>query len=503
MTARGLDIPYAIRRAAVAHPGAVAVDDGAVQWTMRETVARAERFANALDRLGVPPGASVGILSENRAEYVAVDLGIALGRRVRVPLNARLHVDDHRYVAADSEMRALVHSTALADAAEALRDEVGLVTICLDDFDALIDDAPPDAVVRAGGVEDPAWLIYTSGTTGRPKGVELSHRSIREVSLNLLVELDTVRPGDVIVLPQPLSHGAGYFVLPYLLSGAGVYVVKAFDAEEIVALAARPSARTLKLVPAMLPPILEAAEGRALDYEQVVYGAAPMPRPVLEAALERLGPVFVQIYGQSEAPVTITCLQKDDHLGDGEHRFSVGRPFRSVAVEVRDEEGGVLPPGEQGEVAVQGSHLMTRYHGLPEATSEVLRDGWILTKDMGRFDERGFLSLVGRKDEIINSGGFNIAPREVEIALCDCPGVEEVAVVGLPDERWGSAVSAAVKLRPGADTTVAALNDFGRARLGFRSPKTIVFVDSIPKTPYGKVDRGRLVELFRPEPSSA
>jgi acyl-CoA synthetase (AMP-forming)/AMP-acid ligase II len=295
------------------------------------------------------------------------------------------------------------------------------------------------------------------------------------------------------MLPQPLSHGAGYFVLPWLLSGGGVYAMKRFDPEEIFALGESPGSHVLKCVPAMLPPLLDIANGRRFGYQKIVYGAAPMPRPVLEASLERFGSILAQIYGQSEAPVTISCLQPQDHEGDGDQRFSAGRPFRSVAVEIRDEDGNVVPQGEKGELAVTGSHLMTRYHRLPDATADVLRDGWVMTKDIGVVDELGFLYLLGRRDEMINSGGFNISPREVEEILSGFPGVEEVTVVGIPDIRWGEAVTAMVKLRGGASGSTDAVIDFAKPRLGFRCPKAVTFVDAIPKTPYGKVDRPKVI----------
>jgi fatty-acyl-CoA synthase len=499
---RGVDAASLIRRAAFHFPEVTAVDDGARALTFAEAVDRAERFANALDVLRIPPLATIGILSENRSEYVEADLAIALSRRIRVALNARLHLEDHRFVAADAEMKVLIHSASYAEEAAALRED-GVITVSFDapaggslDYAKLVADAPSTRVIRDGNVEDPAWITYTSGTTGRPKGIILSQRAIREVAINLLLELGPVRPGHQIVLPQPLSHGAGYFVLPWLMSGGGVYSMKQFDPEEIFAIGERPGSRVFKCVPAMLPPLLDIADGRHFGYETIVYGAAPIPRPVLESSLERFGSILVQIYGQSEAPVTISCLQKADHEGDGEQRFSAGRPFRTVAVEIVDEEGNAVPQGEQGELAVTGSHLMTRYHRLPDATADVLRDGWVMTKDMGVVDERGFLYLRGRRDEMINSGGYNISPREVEVVLSGFPGVEEVIVVGIPDSRWGEAVTAMVKLRGGATGSTEAVIDFAKPRLGFRCPKAVTLVDSIPKTAYGKIDRPKVIDAL-------
>lgn len=460
---------------------------------MSELIARSECLANGLDRIGVPAQAAVGVLSDNRTEYLEADVALALSGRVRVALNARLHLEDFRFVAADADLAALFYSAAHAEAAHALAEEFGLQLICFDDAD---DATTLDNLVRAGdgpvrvreiADEDPAWITYTSGTTGRPKGIVLSHRAIREVAYNLLLELGPVHPGEQIVLTQAVSHASGYFILPYLLSGGGVYVMPRFDPELVWQLSRRPNIRTLKAVPAMLEPLLDGEVGD-WGFDTIVYGAASVPQPVLERALDRWGPILFQDYGQSEAPMTITCLSKLDHL-DHEARLSAGRPWRTVAVEVRDEEGQLALPGSIGEVFVRGSHMMTKYHKNTEATAEVLSGGWLRTKDVARTDERGFVYLQGRSDEMINSGGYNISPREVEDVLVTLAGVGEVVVLGLPDPRWGDAVTAVI--RPGTDQflTIEEIMTFARPRLGMRTPRRIEIWDEIPRTPYGKVDR--------------
>jgi fatty-acyl-CoA synthase len=500
-----MDLPYLIRRAARFYPNAPAVGDRRGTRSLAEVVARAERLANAMDALDVPEGAAVGVLSENRVEYVDVDLALALGRRVRVALNRRLHRDDFRFALRDCGARALVYSADHAEDAVALAAELDLVAINLDGGDGpgetyaeLIADAPAAAVVRSGSDEDPAWISYTSGTTGRPKGVVLSHRTVREVAFNLLLELGPQDPGERLVLTQALSHGAGYFVLPLLISGGGVYVMDGFVADEVLWAAGQPGVRALKAVPAMFPALLEAhaAAGGPLGYDSVIYGAAPMAEPILDAALEQFGPVLVQIYGQTEAPMTLTCLHKEDHVRPGQHRTSAGRAWRSVAVEIRDPDGLALPAGEVGEVTIRGSHHMTGYHGLEDATAEALRDGWLWTKDIGTIDEEGFVHLLGRRDEMINSGGFNISPREVEHVLQDHPEVVDCVVVGLPDARWGTAVNAVVALRADSSVTAEEIIGFARPRLTFRTPKRVLITGSIPKNAYGKVDRAQIRQVL-------
>jgi fatty-acyl-CoA synthase len=495
-----LDLPRMLRRAARWFPDAPAVTSPSVARTLAEVVERGQRLANALTTLGVPRGATVAILSENRAEFPEMDAGIVLGDRVRLALNMRLHLEDHRFAFADADVRVLLHSGRFAAEAAALAEESGALAISLDppaegspsrDYEQLLASAPIGMEAASADAERPAWITYTSGTTGRPKGIVLSHRAIREVALNLLCKLD-IRRGEQIVLTQPLSHGAGYFVLPYLISGAGVRVAERFDPAEATALSTRPELRTLKVVPAMLAPLFEAAEGSGLDYSSVIYGASPISRPALDEGLERFGPIFAQIYGQSEAPVTLTYLGKEDHAEDGPQRFSAGHPFPSIAIEVWDDHDRPLLPGEEGEVVICGSTLMSGYRNRPEATAEVIERGWLRTRDVGRFDERGFLYLLGRSDEMINSGGFNVAPREVEMILSEHPDVEEAAVVGMQDERWGEAIAAVVKPRRGAEPSGSEVIEFVKPRLGMRTPKRVVVVEEIGKTPYGKVDRDQL-----------
>lgn len=496
-----MDIGYILRRAARMYPHSTAVDDGRTSRSMAELVGRGERVANALDDRGVPTGASVGVLASNCTESVEADAAIALGRRVRVALNARLHLEDFRYVAEDAELRALFFSAEFAADAAALAAEFDLVAIALDTASAR--HVPgclvlEDLVVTGGGrvrrratdPESTAWISYTSGTTGRPKGVELSHRAVREVAVNLLIELAPVQPGEQLVLTQAISHGSGYFVLPYLMSGAGVFVQRRFDPEQIWELSRRDNVHTLKAVPAMLEPIL-AVDSGDWGFDRIVYGASSIPLPVLECAVDRFGATLLQDYGQSEAPITITCLSPEDHL-DPAVRLSAGRPWRTVAVEVRGDDGQPAPIDELGEVYVRGEHLMSGYLGRPEETAEVFCDGWLRTKDLAVVDERGYVHLRGRRDEMIVSGGYNIAPREVEDVLAGHSEVAEAVVLGMPDQRWGEMVTAVVRPRVGTEVTEADVMDFARPRLGIRTPKRVVLWSDIPRNAYGKVDRARI-----------
>ncbi|MBS1676364.1 MAG: AMP-binding protein [Actinobacteria bacterium] len=488
-----MNLAYLLRRAAAWYPDSPAVDDGIRQLTLAELLRRGESIANGLDLEGVGPHAPVGILSGNRAEMVQIDVALALGGRVRVALNSRLHLEDFRFVIEDAAVELLFYSPDNAEAALALAEQTGVRVVAIEDGDQEM--SLDELAIRGGELprersidaEDPAWITYTSGTTGRPKGIVLSHRAIREVAYNLLLELGPVVPGEQIVLTQAISHASGYFVLPYLLSGAGVNLMSRFDPDRIWQLSRREDLRTLKLVPAMLEPLLEAEAGE-WGFETIVYGASSVSVPTLERSLERFGPTLFQDYGQSEAPMTITCLGKLDHL-DQEARRSAGRPWRTVAAEVRGPDGAVVEVGEVGEVYVRAPQVMSGYHKNPAATNEVLVDDWLRTRDLAKVDERGFVYLQGRSDEIMNSGGYNIAPREVEDVLEKLPGVREVVVLGMPDPRWGDAVTAVIRQHDHQQMTPAEIVRYASERLGMRAPKRVEIWEDIPRTPYGKVDR--------------
>ena len=339
----------------------------------------------------------------------------------------------------------------------------------------------------------PVWISYTSGTTGRPKGVVLSHRALAHTAFNLMLEVGPRVDEERILLPQPLSHGSGYLVLAYLASGGTVYPMPRFDPEEALWLGARDGIHTLKLVPTMLASLLEVE--RPSPFQLIVYGASPIALPQLEKAMSYYGPILMQVYGQSEAPMAITCLKEHDHARQDPHLSSAGRAWRSVEVRVVDDGLNTVAPHELGQVAVRGEHMMTGYLGKPELTREVLKDGWLLTCDLGVADDDGYVYLRGRSDDMIISGGFNIAPREVEDVLVTHAGVEACAVIGVPDERWGQAVRAYVRLGRGANATEDELLAFAGARLGYRRPRSVVFVDELPHTSYGKVDRRQLQRL--------
>lgn len=494
-----MDVSQLIQRAVRQYPDRVAVVSRTGQRTYAELGERACRLANALAARGVAPGDRVVVLLENRIEYPEIDVALAYGGFVRVALNIRLGLAEFSASVEDADARVLITQAKFADVAAQLAEQYGLLWISMEGgedpqaaaYESFLEaghPVRPDLVDRS---DDPAWFSYTSGTTGRPKGVVLSHRALTHVAWNLMIEIGPHSAEESVLLPQPLSHGAGFFTLAYLGSGASIHVVPEFDPDEIMSWGEKQDIDTLKLVPTMLDKLLEL--DRASPFRRIVYGASPIAKPILDRAVDTLNADLVQIYGQSEAPVTITCLGAAEHRRRGPHLGSAGLPWRSVEVLVVDPEGQPVGTGELGEIIVRGDHMMTGYHNRPEQTAEVLRDGWVWTRDMGVTDDNGYIYLRGRRDDMINSGGFNIAPREIEDVVNAHPLVQECAAVGLPDERWGERVCVYVVTAPGQQLTYEELDRFCEPRLGFRRPRNLVVLGALPYTAYGKVDRKQLL----------
>lgn len=463
----------------------------------------AELRARAL-RLGAglrerhSPGDRIGIVSENRPEYVEALFGIWAAGLVAVPINAKLHAREIVEILGDAGAAAVLVAPKLADdVASALHASttaacdatpiggdvyVGYVEACA--------PRPPAATAS----EALAWLFYTSGTTGRSKGAMLSHRNLYAMTISYLADIDAVDEHGSLLHAAPMSHGSGLYILPYVARGAR-HVIPAssgFEPPEFLDLCNRHPACAAFLAPTMLQRLRAEAEcsgQRPANLRTIVYGGGPMYVEELKKALATFGQVFVQIYGQGEAPMTITSLRRADHAsGDDSILGSVGWPRTGVDVSVVDDRGTPLPVGGIGEVVCRGDVVMAGYWNNPAASAEALREGWLYTGDVGSLDARGCLTLRDRSKDVVISGGSNIYPREVEEALLTHPGVAEVCVVGQPDPEWGEVVVAFVV--PAADAAVSEslLDAHCLQRIGrFKRPKRYLFVESLPKNSYGKV----------------
>jgi len=482
---------------------AVICEDQSLSFT--DVAKAANRFAWTLGAFGATKGKRVALLAGNGLWSLSLDFACLGAGVVRVPLNPRLSLAEHRQMIEATDPCLVVHTPDLTDrAAELVASLPGLRTVGLGGPGAeggpdLLSEAeqakadPPGADVRP---DDPMLFLFTSGTTGTLKAVVHTQASWAAIAANVLANL--VSPGREarMLHAAPLIHASGTFVLPYWIRGAAAVVARGFEPQSYLASIERHRVTEVNLVPTMLAMLLAAAESTSFDLSSlrcVIYGASPMPRPVLAEAMERFGPIFCQYYGQSEAPLCITVLDASDHA-DPELHASCGHPAVDAQVRVADQDGVPVAPGELGEVQLRAAFQMAGYHDAPELTAQTISpDGWIRTRDLARQDPRGYLYLVDRSSDMIVTGGYNVYPREVEDALFGHPAVAECAVVGAPDPTWVEAVVAFVVLKPAATAKEEELKDLVRAQLaGYKVPKRVVFVESIPKSPVGKVLRRQL-----------
>jgi len=511
-----MNVADQLHRAALLYADRVAARCGDEVRSFAELETRSNRLANALMARGLCHGERVATWMENSIRCVELDYALAKAGLVRVSLNPRLTPREAQYIVEDSDARCLVWgasfdesvATVIAQAPHVqlrLRDPEGSPAGAegSEDFETFLMSG--DARVPACQVEpeDLYCLFYTSGTTGRPKGVMLSHRAMLHVAWNLLMEIGPMEIGEKILLMQPLSHGAGFFVLPQAIKGGCCIIMRQFDPAEVMRLAALHEIEVIKLIPTMLQRILRLpglAQMKLPHLRAMVYGASPMPAEPLRQAIEVFGPGrLVQIYGQSECPVTLSVLHGIEHRLDQPHPerlLSAGRPWTTVRMRVVDDEMNDVQAGAIGEIALRGPHLMSGYWKRPDLSAKAIQGGWLRTQDMGRIDAHGYVYLLGRKDEMIISGGFNIAPREVEDVIYRFDGVQEAAVCSEPDDEWGQVVVAYVTLRAGEAIPASRMMNFLKTELGFKRPKRIYRVSELPKNAAGKIQKSALKPLM-------
>ena len=478
-----------------------------------EANARSDSLAGALRRFGISKGERVGVLMPNCPQLLESMFGTWKAGGCVVPLNARFQRDELVYHLADPRARAVIFGEGHREMVAAIRDQVPGVErfICVGEplpgqlaYDELVaeDPGPPGP---AGDVDvadgDLAWLFYTSGTTGRPKGAMLSHGVLTFVSVDWVADLMPLQPEDVGLHAAPLTHGAGFHALALTMKGATQVLLRPhqFDPENFCATVERQRVTNAWLVPTQIKLLLNYKALEKWDLSSlrwIVYGGSPMYVEDLKEALRRIGPVFVQIFAQGETPMTATYLRREDHALTGAaaaRLASCGRARSGLEVRVLDEQDHELPRGQGGQICVRGPSVMKGYWERPEATAEALRGGWLHTGDVGYMDDHGYVYILDRTKDMVISGGANVYPREVEEVLIQHPAVSEACVVGVPHEIWGEAVKALVVLRPGETVTGEELTRFVGERLAdYKKPKSVEFIDELPKNAYGKVLRREL-----------
>jgi long-chain acyl-CoA synthetase len=507
----GVDLSHTLFRTARRVPRAIAViERDRLELSYEQLAGRVLRLAGGLARLGVQRGGRVALVAQNCSAYVELLYACwTLGAAV-IPVNARLHPKEVAFILDDAASQVCFITSEVDTVAVDGARGAG-ATRCIDvdgsEYSALLHSAPL-ADSAAAAATDPAWLFYTSGTTGRPKGVVLTHGNLMAMTLNYLADVDHAAVGDHLLHAAPMSHGSGLYTVPNVAVGATQLIPasRGFDVDEIRhVLAWTPNVKFFA-APTMVMRLVDAYgdDREPVNLKSIIYGGGPMYIADSLRALDCFGPRLVQIYGQGEAPMTITVLPADDHYDDHDGRRlerlgSVGRAQTGVELAVLDAADRPLPPGEIGEVCVRGDVVMAGYLGNPQATATTLANGWLHTGDLGRLDERGYLTLVDRSKDLIISGGSNIYPREVEEVLLMHPAIREVAVIGVPDADWGESVLAAVVKQEGHVPDEKELDLFCLEHIArFKRPKRYVFVDELPKNATGKVLKRELRERFSP-----
>ncbi len=505
----GCSMPDLTTRAIRRFGDRLALDGHGGRLTYREIGERGSRIAQALKALGFGPGHAISVLGRSRTDGVPLSYaaqGIGMRYTALHPMGSE---DDHAFILEDAEIDLLVvDEGAFLDRAIALRNRVPSLKMVLTfgpsdlggDIQSIMSRFEPGELPSGVDPSAIAAISYTGGTTGRPKGVILRHRTLTTA---VMLELAVWEwPEEIRFLSAtPMSHATAMMLPPTFIRGGTFFVQEKFDSERFLAIVEQERITATFLVPTMIYRLLDHPARHRYDLsslKMIIYGAAPMSPVRLAEALDAFGPVFCQLYGQTEAPQIVTYLGKGDHDPDRVGLLaSCGTPVPGLEVAILNESGDPVEPGGIGEICVRGPLVMDGYWKRPEETAHALRGGWLHTSDMARQDDQGYYYIVDRAKDMIISGGFNVYPREVEDALQTHPDVAAAAVIGIPDKDWGEAVAAFVILRPNAAADADALSAHVRTLKGaVQAPKVVIFVESLPETPIGKIDKKALRDAY-------
>lgn len=486
-------------RGADLFPGHDCLHDGTRGWTYADVRATTHRIANGLLAAGLKGGDKVAVYSPNHAMAYAALLGIQRAGLIWAPVNARNALEENLFILDSTDVAFLFYHSSFASYLPRIRQACPKIAnfVCLDgpDFDGWLarqGDAAPDL---GDAPDDVAILISSGGTTGRPKGVQITNRVIETMNSIFWATMPIEAP-PVHLMVAPMTHAAGVCSFPLLPYGGTNIFMGTADPGAILAAIEKHRVTHIYLPPTLIYILLAHPNIAKHDYsslKHVIYASAPMSVDKLVEAIRVFGPVLTQTYGQAEAAMICTVFSPADHLAALEtnkrHRLaSCGKVAPLMRLEVMDDDGNILPRGQRGEIVLRGGLVMKGYYKNPQATVEASTFGWHHTGDIGVIDEDGFVYIVDRKKDMIISGGFNVFPSEVEQVLWSHPAVQDCAVIGVPDEKWGEAVKAVVELKPGAAARPEELIALAREKLGgVKAPKSVDFMTSLPRSPVGKV----------------
>jgi len=476
-----------------------AVTDANRSTSYADFIRRTGTIAANFHAAGLKPGDRVALCMENCGELLEILFACWTAGLCAVPMNAKLHPREVLQIVSDCGAKLLFTTPALVDALAPVENEAERLrqTICVgtERYDRLLAGDPIAPFETAPS--DPAWIFYTSGTTGRSKGAVLSHRNLLFMSMAYYADIDAIGTNDCKLHLTPLSHASGLYAIPHMLRGSHQIVAPGFDPGFLVDTVNTHSNLTMFMVPTMLSRVVNGglhADMRTENIKTIYYGGAPMYVADLERAVGMFEGRLFHLYGQGESPMTITGLAKDSHASDLLGTCGIARA--GVRVRVVDEEERDVPAGAVGEVITISDCVMSGYWNNQAASAEALKGGWLHTGDLGSMDERGYLTLKDRSKDLIISGGSNIYPREIEEVLLRHPDIVEAAVIGRPHADWGEEVVAFVVRRPGSEVGPEQLDTLCLDNVArFKRPKHYRFLESLPKSDYGKILKKKLRDI--------
>jgi acyl-CoA synthetase (AMP-forming)/AMP-acid ligase II len=483
--------------------------------TYREASFEVNRLANAFASSGLQIGDRVALLSKNSIEYVLLFYGASKAGVVPVPLNYRMAAPEWVYIINDAQPKMLIASAAYVSIVDGFRSELKTVERFVaidadgaegwDDYRRWIAAQPPTPPDRVVTEDDDVYQMYTSGTTGQPKGAILTHSAVTS-QLTQISLVYSGTPGDRTLIVAPVYHAAAAATVFVVVSlGGCLYIQEDFNPLEVVRALSEEHVTQTTLVPAMIQACLvfvpDIAKRHYDELRRITYGASPIAAETLRRAASVFKCEFVQAYGMTETTAVVTYLLPPDHeraLTDKpELLLSAGRPLVGTEIRIVDEDDNPVPNGTVGEILARGPQIMRGYWNLPDESAEALRGGWLHTGDAGVVDDEGYIYVQDRVKDMIVSGGENVYPRVVEDVLFKHPAVADAAVIGVPDEQWGETVKAIVVLRADATATEEEIMDFCRGKLGgYERPRSVDFVNALPRNPSGKVLKRQLREPY-------
>ncbi len=460
------------------------------------------RMITVFEANGIAKGDRIAWLGKNRTIYYAMFLAAARMGAVMAPIGWRLAPPEVAYILKDTGAKLMITGTGFADVVAKLAPEIAATVKIIEEPEmyAAIEAAAP-ASFTPSGPDDAVLQLYTSGTTGNPKGAELSNAALvalRNTSKEAGDPWNSPGPDDCMLVAMPCAHiGGTGIVIASIANGIRALIQEEFEPGEFLKGITAGATQSF-IVPAALQMVIQHPNAKDVDFsgvKYIMYGAAPMPLELLKEAVRTMPQAgFLQVFGMTETCGTVTMLRPEDHSIEGNERMrSVGCAMPGTDIRIFDENSNEVPRGTIGEIVVKSPSNMLGYWNLPEATEKTIRDGWLYTGDAAIMDDDGYIYIQDRIKDMIISGGENVYPAQVESAIYGHPAVGEVAVIGVPDDKWGEAVKACIVPKPGQTVDTDDVIAYAREQLaGFKVPKSIDVIEVMPRNPTGKILRRQL-----------